>query len=157
MAGGRFTYQAAFLNGSNDGGSSETFADIDINDDKEYVLRLFANPFAESDSFAMRGLGLGIAGTYTDQTGNATQPLLPAFRTPARRRSSATAARHDGGTIADGERIRIAPQAYYYVGRLGLLGEYTEVSQDVSRVVPTGTRTATPSTRTPGSSRPRTS
>ena len=51
FGGGRFSYQAAYLNGSNDGGSSETFTDLDINDDKEYALRLFTQPFAESDSF----------------------------------------------------------------------------------------------------------
>ena len=63
LAGGRFSYQAAYLNGSNDGSSSETFTDLDINDDKEYALRLFTQPFAESDSFALRGLGFGIAGS----------------------------------------------------------------------------------------------
>jgi len=142
LGGGRFSYQAAFLNGSNDGSSSETFADTDINDDKEYALRLFAHPFAESDSFAIRGLGIGIAGTYTDQVGNLTQPLLPSFRSPGqatffRYRAFGTTA----GTIADGERTRIAPQLYYYVGSFGLIGEYTEVSQDVSRVVTAGNRT----------------
>ena len=144
LAGGRFSYQAAYLNGSNDGGSSETFADVDINDDKEYALRLFFQPFADSESFAIRGLGFGIAGSITDQVGNATQPLLPSFRTPGqstffRYRSFGTTA----GTIADGERTRIAPQFYYYVGALGVLGEYTEDSQDVSRVVATGLREAT--------------
>ena len=142
LAGGRFSYQAAFMNGSNDGSSSETFTDTDINDDKEYALRLFAHPFAESDSFALRGLGIGIAGTYTDQAGSATQPLLPSFRSPGQ----ATFFRYRGfgataGTIADGERTRLAPQAYYYVGSLGVMAEYTEVSQDVSRVVGAGTRT----------------
>ena len=34
-------------------------------------------------------------------------------------------------------------RCYYYVGSLGLIGEYTEVSQDVSRVVPTGLREGT--------------
>lgn len=141
---GRFSYQAAFLNGSNDGSSSDTFADSDINDDKEYALRLFTQPFAESDSFALRGLGFGIAGTYTDQAGDATQPLLPSFRSPGQatffryRAAAATA-----GTIADGERTRIAPQFYYYAGGLGLIGEYTEVSQDVSRTVAAGNRTGT--------------
>src|SRR5688572_25200651 len=138
---GRFSYQAAFLNGSNDGSSSETFTDSDINDDKEYALRLFTHPFAESDNFALRGLGFGIAGTYTDQAGDATQPLLPSFRSPGQatffryRAAGATA-----GTIADGERTRLAPQLYYYAGSLGLIGEYTEVSQDVSRIVAAGTR-----------------
>ena len=90
-----------------------------------------------------------------------TQPLLPSFRTPGQSTffrfrafgTTATAA----GTIADGERTRIAPQLYYYVGSLGLLGEYTEVSQDVSRVVTTGHPRRRPSTLTPGSSPPRTS
>jgi phosphate-selective porin OprO/OprP len=142
---GRFAYQLAYLNGSNDGSSSETFTDADINDDKEYALRLFAHPFAESDSFALRGLGIGIAGTWTDQTGNSLQPLLPSFRTPGqstffRFRQFSTTAGAPAGTIADGERTRLAPQLYYYVGSFGLLGEYTEVSQDVSRVVATGIR-----------------
>jgi len=144
LAGGRFTYQAAYLNGANDGGSSETLADIDINDDKEYALRLFVQPFAESDNFAIRGLGFGVAGSWNDQVGNILQPLLPSFRTPGQStffkyRSFGTTA----GTIADGERTRLAPQFYYYVGALGVLGEYTEDSQDVSRVVATGVREAT--------------
>ncbi len=142
LLGGRLNYALAWLNGSNDGGSSETFADVDINDDQEYAARLFALPFAQSDSFALRGLGVGIAATYTDQTGNATQPLLPAFRTPA----GSTFFRYRAGTtptLADGERQRMAPQAYYYVGSLGLMGEYTEVSQDVSRVTGAGLRVGT--------------
>ena len=105
---------------------------------------MFAHPFAESESFALRGLGIGIAGTYTDQSGSATQPLLPAFRSPG----GATFFRYrqfgtTPGTIADGERTRLAPQAYYYVGSFGVIAEYTEVSQDVSRVVAAGTRTGT--------------
>jgi phosphate-selective porin OprO and OprP len=145
LGGGRFAYQLAYLDGSNDGSSSETFTDADINDDKEYALRLFAHPFAESDSFALRGLGFGIAGTYTDQAGDALQPLLPSFRSPGqatffRFRQFSTTVGAPAGTIADGERTRIAPQLYYYVGSLGLIGEYTEVSQDVSRVVATGVR-----------------
>jgi phosphate-selective porin OprO/OprP len=132
LGGDRLAYQVAFLNGSNDGGSSETFADVDLNDDKEWAARLFAHPFGDSEHFALRGLGIGIAGTYTRQTGTGAQPLLPVFRTPAqstffRYRTGATP------TLADGERTRLAPQLYYYVGRFGLLGEYTTVSQEVSR------------------------
>ena len=136
---GRLNYALAWLNGSNDGGSSETFGDVDINNDQEYAARLFALPFAQSDNFALRGLGIGIAATHTDQTGSATQPLLPAFRTPG----GSTFFRYRAGTtptIADGERRRIAPQFYYYVGSLGVIGEYTKVSQAVSRVTGTGLR-----------------
>jgi phosphate-selective porin OprO/OprP len=139
LLGDRLNYQIAYLNGSNDGGSSETFADVDLNDDKEYAARIFARPFGDSESFALRGLGVGIAGTYTSQTGTAAQPLLPVFRTPAQ----STFFRYRTGTtptLADGERTRLAPQFYYYVGRFGLLGEYTTVSQDVSRTTSAGRR-----------------
>ncbi len=145
VGGGRFTYQAAYMNGSNDGSSSETFGDADVNDDKEYVLRLFMQPFANSGHFGLRGLGFGIAGTYTDQAGSAAQTLLPSFRSPGQstffryRAAGATTA----ATIADGERTRLAPQFYYYTGSLGLFGEYTEVSQDLSRVGAAGLRRGT--------------
>jgi phosphate-selective porin OprO and OprP len=139
LLGDRLGYQVAYLNGSNDGGSSEAFADVDLNDDKEYAARVFAHPFGESENFALRGLGVGIAGTYTSQTGTTAQPLLPVFRTPAQ----STFFRYRTGTtptLADGERTRLAPQFYYYVGRFGLLGEYTTVSQDVSRTTIAGRR-----------------
>jgi phosphate-selective porin OprO/OprP len=142
LLGERLNYQIAYLNGSNDGGSSEAFADVDLNDDKEYAARVFADPFGESESFALRGLGVGIAGTYTSQTGTTAQPLLPVFRTPGQ----STFFRYRTGTtptLADGERTRLAPQLYYYVGRFGLLGEYTTVSQDVSRTTTAGRRADT--------------
>jgi phosphate-selective porin OprO/OprP len=142
LAGNRLSYAVAFLNGSNDGASSETFGDVDLNDDKEWAARLFAHPFAESDHFALRGLGVGIAGSYTDQVGTAAQPLLPTFRTPAQ----ATFFRYRAGatpTLADGERTRLAPQLYYYVGSFGLIGEYTKVSQEVSRATGTSARSDT--------------
>jgi phosphate-selective porin OprO/OprP len=142
LADNRLSYAIAWLNGSNDGASSETFGDVDLNDDKEWAARLFAHPFATSDQLALQGLGIGIAGTYTDQAGTAAQPLLPTFRTPAQ----ATFFRYRAGatpTLADGERTRLAPQFYYYVGSFGLLGEYTEVSQEVVRSTGTGTRAGT--------------
>ena len=141
VGGGRLSYAAGVFNGAIDGGSSEALGDVDVNDDKEYALRLFSHPFAGSEG-RLGGLGIGIAGTWTDQTGTATLPLLPAFRTP----EGVTFFRYRAGTaptLADGDRRRIAPQFYYYAGRLGLLGEYTEVSQDVSRATGTGLRSGT--------------
>ena len=137
----RLSYQLAFFNGSNDGGSSEAFTDADVNDDKEWALRLFTRPFVAGDRLVLRGLGFGIAGTVTDQTGATTQTLLPAFRTPAgqtffsyRGNKAATATTvATNATIADGNRIRISPQLYYAVGSFGLLGEYIRVQQEVSR------------------------
>jgi len=89
------------------------FSDVDINDDKDWAGRVFAHPFAESESFALRGLGLGFAATWTDQDGTSAQPLLPTYRTPGQ--SSFFRYRTgDTPTLADGERIRFAPQFYYY-------------------------------------------
>lgn len=140
----RLNYAVAYLNGSNDGGSSDAFSpgDTDPNSDKEWAGRLFALPFAESDSFALRGFGLGIASTYTSQEGTTSQTLLPTYKTSAQTnffqyRTGATA------TISDGQRVRVAPQLYYYVGPFGLMGEYTAESQDVARTTPTGLRTGT--------------
>jgi len=139
VGGGKFSYAAGVFNGAIDGGSSETLGDVDVNDDKEYALRVFTHPFAGSEG-RLGGLGFGIAGTWTDQTGTAAQPLLPTFRSP----DGGTFFRYRAGatpTLADGERTRLAPQFYYYAGRLGVIGEYTEVSQDVSRVTGTGLHT----------------
>jgi phosphate-selective porin OprO/OprP len=109
----------------------QTFADTDVTSDKEYVgiFRL-----CRIGQLRLRQLGLGIAGSYTDHTGTG---LPPSFR-------SAQAASFFRATPADGERTRFAPQFYYYAGSLGVIGEYTEVSQDVSRVVPAGVRGDTP-------------
>ena len=132
VAGGflddRLAYQVAFLNGANDGRSSEDFSDVEVNDDKEWAARIFTQPFANSESFALRGLGLGIAGSFTSQEGTATQTLLPQYRTPAQ----STFFRYRSAAVATGDRTRIAPQFYYYAGRFGLLGEWTEGSQDVA-------------------------
>jgi phosphate-selective porin OprO/OprP len=135
------TYQVAFLNGSNDGGSSETFSDADVSDDKEWALRLFSNPFVNSRNFYLRGFGIGLAGTVTEQTGTNAQPLLSTFKTPAGQqffgyRTAAAATGADpatNATIQNGDRIRITPQLYWYAGSFGLLSEYIKVETDVSR------------------------
>jgi len=142
LFGGKLNYALAYANGVIDGGSSEALGDVDVDDKKDWIARLFTQPFADADSFALRGLGFGIAGSYLKQTGTAAQPLLPAFRTSPqqtffRYRSGATP------TIADGERLRYSPQFYYYVGSCGLLGEYVQVSQEVARTTTAGTRRAT--------------
>ncbi len=144
VLGDRLTYALAYLNGSNNGGSSDSFnpADQDPNSEKEWAGRLFALPFAESDLFVLRGFGIGIASTYTDQEGTTSQTLLSTYRTSAQTpffqyRTGSTA------TIANGSRVRVAPQLYYYAGPFGLLGEYTHVSEDVSRFSGAALREAT--------------
>jgi phosphate-selective porin OprO/OprP len=153
IAGGLFNYSLAYTNGVLDGGSTESNASPDLENDAKGDLsaRVFFQPFLNSEMFALRGLGLGIAGTYVDSAGSAANPLLPAYRTPGQAtffsyRATAAASGTTpavNGTYADGERVRWAPQFYYYNNSIGVLGEYTVVSQDVSRTVGAVTNSAT--------------
>lgn len=143
LAGGAVSYSIGYFNGVNDGGSSDANGDIENDTSGDWAARIFFTPFHSSDHYALRGLGFGIAGTYVDSTGSTTTTLLPSYRTPGQQtffsyRSTNGAVQ---GTYADGERIRITPQAYYTNGSFLALGEYVQVSQDVTRVTPTsGTR-----------------
>lgn len=153
LAEGKLEYAGGYFNGVVDGNSSDSYTsgDTDNNRDKDFVGRLFATPFKDDIGF-LQGLGFGIAATYADLSGSGTgvsattaqsisESNLPGFRSALGQQSffkyrtaSAGAA---NGTYADGQRLRWSPQFYYYNGPFGVLGEYVQVDQDVSRV-PTG-------------------
>jgi phosphate-selective porin OprO/OprP len=139
----RLNYAVAWTNGVNDGSSTDSFGDADTNSGKEWSARLFTLPFGDSDVFALRGLGFGIAGTYGTIDGTTTQALVPSYKTPAQSTFFSYRGGTSSPTLANGTRTRLSPQFYYYVGRFGLLGEYIQVSQDVARTTTAGRRTAT--------------
>jgi phosphate-selective porin OprO/OprP len=155
ISGGVVNYSVGYFNGVNDGGSSESNTpspDVENDTKGDWSARVFFQPFLNSDNFALRGLGFGIGGTYVDSTGSTTTTLLPSYRTPGQqsffsyRGTTAASGANPAvnGTFADGERLRWSPQAYYSIGSFGVLGEYVNVSQDVSRSTPTaGLRSAT--------------
>src|SRR5918999_1363060 len=131
---GLLSYSFAWLNGVNDGRSSEDFGDVDNNVDKDVAARIFAHPFQNTGLVPLQGLGVGFAVSYVDARGNATSTNLPEYRTPGQQRFFA----YRGGstaTIANGERLRLSPQGYYYYGPFGLLAEYVTVSQEVERTI----------------------
>jgi phosphate-selective porin OprO and OprP len=150
LGGGLFSYNLSYTNGVVDGSSTENNATVDGESDSkgDVSARVFFQPFLNSDTFALRGFGFGLGATYVDSTGSAANTLLPAYRTPGQatfftyRATTAAAGTTPAvnGTFADGERLRLAPQFYYYYNSIGVLGEYTQVSQDVSRTVGTVTR-----------------
>jgi phosphate-selective porin OprO and OprP len=90
---------------------------------------------------ALKGLGIGVAGTYGDQDGalrtytSIGQQRFFAFRTSA---TPATAP----NVVANGIHWRLAPQGCYYVGSFGLFGEYIMSSQEVQQAA-TGTGAGT--------------
>ena len=141
-----FNYTVGYTNGVTDGGSSESNATPDVENDAkgDFAARVFFQPFLNSDNFALRGLGFGLAGTYVDSTGSATNHAAAAYRTPGQadvlqlsRRRLLQPVRRPPSTahLPTASALRWSPQFYYYYNSFGVLGEYANVSQDVSRAV----------------------
>jgi phosphate-selective porin OprO and OprP len=122
-------YQAGVFNGSADGVNGG----IDNGDSKDFDGRIFLEPFKKTDLEPLQGLGFGIAGTIGNQDGSFGTPNVPSFKTPGQN----TFFRYITGTVltnttvANGQRIRVSPQGYYYWGPFGLLGEYVVSEQEV--------------------------
>jgi phosphate-selective porin OprO/OprP len=128
----KVNYAVGIFNGVTDGGDISTAQDT--NKDKDYAIRLFTTPFNDSTN-GLAGLGFGLAGTYGNFKGTAAASGLSSYKTAGQESNFFN---YTPTTVfANGNRERIAPQAYYYYGPLGLIAEYARVSQDVSN----GTRT----------------
>jgi phosphate-selective porin OprO/OprP len=156
----KLNYAVGIVNGVADGGNITT--GTEYNDAKEWTGRLFATPFKDEVN-ALSGLGLGLAATYTDFRGDrnldfagqsvalsggsvdATRNGLPSYVTEGQN----TFFRYGSNVLADGERLRVSPQAYYYNGPLGVIGEYAWLKQDVA-ITSVGANTTTPTSIEPG-------
>ena len=137
------SYYAGVFNGAVDGANRDT----DINDEKDLIGRVFAQPFKTGNIEWLRGLGIGLAASYGHRQGDSAVSDLPAFRTEGQQTyfsyrtvatraasGTTTAVSSDTGTVrANGDLIRINPQAYWYTGSFGLFGEYVRSTQDVSK------------------------
>jgi phosphate-selective porin OprO and OprP len=124
LFGGALNYAAGVFNGVADGKSG----DVDASDDEKDVAgRLFAQPFRNTEIAPLRGLGLGVAGTFGNQEGSAPSFVTAGQQTFFSYRSGGT------NVVADGGHWRIAPQGYYYWGPLGIFGEYVLSSQELRR------------------------
>lgn len=144
---GTLTYQVGYFDGVVDGVSTDANStpDVDNNDKKDLVARVFAQPFLTSGLPGLKGLGAGIAASYVNEVGTAANTLLPTYKTETQRSffsyyapTTVTGAASPNSTIANGERLRISPQAFYYYKSFGLLSEYVGETQDVSRTLGSG-------------------
>jgi len=123
---GVLSYQLGLFNGEPDG---MTQADIDSNSGKDLEARVFAKPFGGASLDSLHGLGFGVAYTDGRQTGTAAAPNLPTYVSPGQQAFFG----YTAGAFADGNRRRLTPQAYYYWGPFGLLTEYVQSAQRVTR------------------------
>ena len=125
----KLNYALAIFNGVPDGGSGDVET---ADEDKDFVGRIFANPWRGSGNSWLKGLGIGIGGSVGHQEGS-----LPSYVTPGRQKffsylnGAGTAT--DPIVEADGLHWRVAPQGYYYYGPFGLFGEYVLSPQRVTR------------------------
>jgi len=153
---GILTYDFGTFDGTVDAGSTDGNSTPDFDSTGRFTWegRVFARPFRPTDWSALRGLGFGVAETYVKDSGvnsaSTTTSLLASYKTTGQqsmfsyRADTATGGVFNNATIAQGIERRVVPQFYYYVGPVGLLGEYVTESQQVQRdISATSNRLAT--------------
>ena len=112
------SYAVGYFNGATDGSNGN----FQWRTSNEGVARLFLQPFILSRAKPLRGFGVGAGGSFADESGK-----LPSFKTVGQN----TFFKYSAEAIADGQHNRVSPQAWYYWGSVGLIGEYTITSQQV--------------------------
>jgi phosphate-selective porin OprO/OprP len=116
VASSAFTYQLGIFNGVFDGASS----DGDLQTDKDFVGRVFTQPFINTDWNPVKSLGFGLAGTIGKRSNEPESALT--YKTAGR--SNFYRYQANANVIGKGTQWRISPQAYYYWGPFGAMGEY---------------------------------
>ena len=148
-----YGYHVGLFNGAVDGASR----DVDLNDDKDLIGRVFALPFKTGTIEQLRGLGIGFAASWGHKDGDLANTELPAYRSEGQQSfyayrtladkapavaynaatkvvSNSAAVLGDSGTVrAFGDGYRINPQGYWYYGSFGLSGEYIAATQEVAK------------------------
>lgn len=139
FADGTFCYQLSFANGATDSGNGP---DLDNNSGKDYVGRLFLRPLRRvGRAREITDLGFGVGASYGSAKGTEASPGLPIYKSTSLQpifsfitATAVPAAATASATVADGDRWRVSPQLYWYIGPVGLLSEYVVSSQRVSRM-----------------------
>jgi phosphate-selective porin OprO/OprP len=130
-----FTYQIGVTNGTGDSGSPNNSGAPTGGDNKEIDGRLFAHPFQHTGYSWLEGFGLGVAGSFSSPNHQALNTNLQ--RTALGQSqfldySSAGGKTTAGVVTSHGAASRIYPQAYWYAGPFGLMGEYVASTQHLN-------------------------
>ncbi|PYX80966.1 MAG: porin [Acidobacteria bacterium] len=112
------SYAIGYFNGAEDGANG-SFQWLHAH---EAAARVFLRPFAATHVKAAQDFGMGAGGSTGDQHGS-----LAGLKTVGQN----TFFKYASTAVANGPHNRFSPQAYYYGGPLGLLGEYVISSQIV--------------------------
>ncbi len=114
--GGAVNYAASVLNGSADAAYTNN---TDGDNNKDFVARLFFNPFVADFKSPLQYLGFGIAGSAGLQ--NKTGSLTSGYKTDGQQ----TFFTYRSTVLPEGADWRWAPQANYYYGPFSAQAEYT--------------------------------
>jgi len=113
---GRVAYAMGVFNGVPD----NSLLDASSTSHRDYAGRLFVTP-----GYILRGLGFGIGAS-----GGSVDGLpLPSYKSFGQLSPIPFAT----GVVSAGHRTRLAPQAYYYAGPLGLMAEYTVAEEGLQK------------------------
>jgi len=129
---GVVSYIGGVFNGVPDGANG----DLDSGPGKDLAGRATVRPFAKATTMtAARGAGVAVGATRGSESGT-----LPVYRSAAQQTFFAYAP----GVVADGDRTRVSPSAFYYFKSIGAFSEYARTTQAVRgpRTSATGTNTA---------------
>lgn len=121
---GGLVYEVGVFNGGVDGAVNEA----DTNENKELAARVFTHPFRLVKLALLKNFGLGVSWSFGRQRGTPAAPQLPGFRSPGQQAFFA----YTANAFANGNRTRVSPQGYFYVGPVGVLAEYVASSQTVT-------------------------
>ena len=139
LLGGGLRYAAGIFSGTVDGGNSPN---ADFADDVAFAGRLFVLPFVRSSVTVLQKFGFGLSGSYeslsipnTSGLPSNTGGTLPGYFTDGQEQFFAYNPADKAVVVASGQHSRLSPQAYYYVGPFGLMGEYVISDQEVARTV----------------------
>jgi len=135
VADSRVSYAVGVFNGV---GDARNTSNSDFEDHREVAARLFLQPFRKTGLTALQNLGFGVAGTWGNVSSNATGlpattgGTLAGYVTDGQQQFFAYNPTN-GTVVANGTHWRLSPQAYYYWGPFGLLGEYVISHQRVTK------------------------
>ena len=130
VANKTFSYDVGVLNGVPDG----QVGDVDNNYGKDFEGRIFLHPLRPLHNKWLDELGFGVAGTYGWQHGTATATGLSSFKSEGQVTFFNWINNAATGAIAYayGNRWRVDPQLYYYVGPIALQAEYVYSATNVT-------------------------
>jgi phosphate-selective porin OprO/OprP len=132
LFGGVLSYAAGIFNGVGDG--QKNSSNIGFQDNREFDGRLFVQPFKTTSIAALQHLGVGVGGSWGDSSitntlglPNTTGGSQPGFYTDGQQQFFA----YTNSVVAGRTHWRLSPQASYFYGPFGLLGEYVISDQNV--------------------------